>query len=295
VSITVRPVNDAPEAAGDTASTDEDQAVTVAAPGVLGNDSDPDGNPLTAGLASGPSHGTVQLNANGSFTYTPTANYSGPDSFTYRASDGTATSAPATVSITVAPVNDAPVAVADSAATDEDTPVTVTAPGVLGNDTDPDGDTLTAGLASLSSGPSHGSLQLGADGGFTYTPAPGYSGPDSFTYRASDGTAQSAPVTVSITVRPVNDAPVADAGGDQTVEHDADFTLSGAGTDADGDGLTYEWTQVSGPVAVIRDPDSDETVVEGVAGPATLVFRLTVTDPSGASSSDEVTVTVNPK
>jgi VCBS repeat-containing protein len=190
------------------------------------------------------------------------------------------------------PVNLPPVALGDSASTAEDTPVTVSAPGVLGNDVDPNGDPITASLAS---GPINGSVQLNSNGRFTYTPAANYSGPDSFTYRASDGTAQSLPATVSLTVTPVNDAPVADAGDDQTVEHDTDFTLSGSGTDVDGDGLTYEWTQVDGPVAVIRDPDEDETVVEGVEGPATLVFRLTVTDPSGASSSDDVTVTVNPK
>jgi hypothetical protein len=97
------------------------------------------------------------------------------------------------------------------------------------------------------------------------------------------------------TIFRANTAPVASAGTDQTVEHRAAFSLAGAGTDADGDGLNYAWTQLSGPVAVIRDPDSPETVVDGVGGPATLVFRLTVTDPWGASSSDEVTVTVNPK
>jgi VCBS repeat-containing protein len=190
------------------------------------------------------------------------------------------------------PVNTPPVALPDSASTNEDQAVTVAAPGVLANDTDLDGDALTA---SLVTGPTHGTLSLNTNGRFTYTPAANYNGPDAFTYRASDGTASSLPATVTLTVNAVNDAPVADAGNDQTVEHEADFTLSGAGTDVDGEALTYEWTQIEGPVAVIRDPDEDETVVEGVEGPATLVFRLTVTDPSGASSTDDVTVTVNPK
>jgi VCBS repeat-containing protein len=190
------------------------------------------------------------------------------------------------------PLNLPPVALGDSASTDEDQAVTVAAPGVLANDTDLNGDALSAVLAT---NPSHGTVQLNTNGGFTYTPAANYHGSDSFTYRASDGTATSSPATVSLTVRPVNDDPVADAGDDQTVANGTDFTLSGAGSDVDGDALTYEWTQVSGPVAVIRDPDADETLVEGVPGPATLVFRLTVTDPSGASSSDEVTVTVSSK
>ena len=94
-------------------------------------------------------------------------------------------------------VNDAPVAVDDTYTTSEDTPLTVVAPGVLGNDTDVEGDTLTAGLVS---GPVHGTLTLYADGSFTYTPDAGWLGTDSFTYAASDGTANSNPATVTLTV-----------------------------------------------------------------------------------------------
>jgi VCBS repeat-containing protein len=100
--------NQAPVATDDAYSTAEDTPLTVAAPGVLGNDSDPDGNPLNATLVTGPAHGTVTLNANGAFTYTPPANFNDTDTFTYRASDGTAQSNPATVTITVNAVNDAP-------------------------------------------------------------------------------------------------------------------------------------------------------------------------------------------
>jgi VCBS repeat-containing protein len=104
-------VNDAPVATNDGYSTNEDTTLTVAAPGVLGNDSDPDGNALTAALVAGPAHGSLTLNAAGSFTYTPAANFNGSDTFTYRPSDGTAPSNTATVSITVGPVNDAPTVV----------------------------------------------------------------------------------------------------------------------------------------------------------------------------------------
>jgi large repetitive protein len=93
--------NQAPTATADAYSTAEDTALTVNAPGVLGNDSDPDGNPLNAVPVSGPNRGTLTLNANGSFTYIPATNFNGSDSFTYRASDGTLTSNPATVSISV--------------------------------------------------------------------------------------------------------------------------------------------------------------------------------------------------
>src|SRR5207244_1618813 len=107
VSITVTPVNDAPVAVNDAYSTNEDTALTVPAPGVLGNDTDTENNALTAIKVSNPAHGTVTLNADGSFTYTPNANYNGPDSFTYKANDGTADSNVATVNLTVNPVNDA--------------------------------------------------------------------------------------------------------------------------------------------------------------------------------------------
>ncbi len=89
--------------------TPEDTPFTISAPGVLGNDSDGDGDPITALIASQPSHGTVNLNADGSLTYTPQGNFSGTDSFTYRADDKTAQSAPALVTIEVRPVNDPPV------------------------------------------------------------------------------------------------------------------------------------------------------------------------------------------
>jgi VCBS repeat-containing protein len=109
VAITVTPVNDPPAAVNDAYTTAEDTVLAPSAPGVLGNDTDPDGDTLTTTLGAGPTHGTVTLNANGSFTYTPAANYNGPDSFTYTAKDATTTSAPATVAITVTPVNDVPV------------------------------------------------------------------------------------------------------------------------------------------------------------------------------------------
>src|SRR5438309_3101270 len=110
--------------------------MAVIAPGVLGNDTDAEGDPLTAILVSGPSHGTLALNANGGFTYTPAANYNGLDSFSYKANDGGLDSNVATVTITIIPVNDAPVASNNSYSTNEDVPLTVNAPGVLGNDTD---------------------------------------------------------------------------------------------------------------------------------------------------------------
>ncbi|MFO1000733.1 MAG: cadherin-like domain-containing protein [Planctomycetaceae bacterium] len=112
------------------------------------NDSDPDGNVLSAIRVTGPAHGTLTLNANGSFVYTPVANYFGTDTFTYRASDGLLQSGIATVTITIASVNDVPVARTESYSTDQDVALNIAAGGVLANDTDADGDALNAVLVS---------------------------------------------------------------------------------------------------------------------------------------------------
>src|SRR5438045_2430544 len=162
VTITVTSVNDAPVAANDDSyTTPEDTQLTVAAPGVLANDSDVDGDPLSTILVTGPSHGTLTLNGDGSFSYMPALNFNGVDTFTYKATDGQAQSGIATATITVTPVNDAPVAANDdNYTTPEDTQLTVSAPGVLANDSDVDGDPLSTMLVA---GPSHGTLTLKGD------------------------------------------------------------------------------------------------------------------------------------
>jgi hypothetical protein len=194
------PPDSSPIGMGESYNTNEDSPLTPdPGGGVLANDSDPDGDPITAVLVSPPQHSSsFSLNSDGSFSYQPAANYNGSDAFTYRVSANGATTGVLTASITVAPVNDPPVASADDAgASLLDTTVTQAAPGVLSNDSDVDGDGLTA---VLDQGVSHGSLTLNADGSFSYTPDPGYTGPDSFQYHASDGTAASNTVTVSFLV-----------------------------------------------------------------------------------------------
>ena len=171
----------------------------MTAPGVLGNDVDLDGDPLTATLVSGPAHGTLTFNPDGSFLYTPDANYSGPDSFTYTVSDGGQSSAPATVTLTMSPVDDLPTAVADTYALGEGD--TFSAPalgGLLANDSDIDPSSVLT--AVLVTGPAHGTLTLVPDGSFTYVPDANFNGVDTFTYQASDGTGVSTPVTVTLNV-----------------------------------------------------------------------------------------------
>ena len=149
----------------------------------------------------------MSLNSDGSFTYTPSGNYNGSDSFVYKVNDGAADSNLATVSLTITAVNDAPVATAENYTTAEDTALVVdAASGLLAHATDIDGDPLTAVLVS---GPAHGSLSLNSDGSFTYTPSGNYNGSDSFVYKVNDGTADSNLATVSLTITAVNDAPVA--------------------------------------------------------------------------------------
>ncbi len=183
-----------------------------AANGVLKNDSDPDGGALTAVKLSDPSSGQLSFNPDGSFKYLPLANFTGTVQFTYKVTAGTRESTPVAVTINVTAVNDAPIARPDRYEFDEDTSVSTAAfDGVLGNDSDIDTTVLTTVLVR---GPSHGTLQLNSNGSFTYVPAANFFGTDTFTYRATDGSAQSDEVTVTLVVQPVEDplgiAPVDD-------------------------------------------------------------------------------------
>ncbi len=193
----VVPPNSRPVANDDSYSTAEDTPLNIASPGVLDNDNDPDGDPMTASPVNDPDHGVAVLATNGSFTYTPAADYSGPDTLSYVADDGQQSSTVTLVNIDVTPVNDAPVAGSDSYFTPIDTQLNVSAPGVLDNDSDADGDTLTATPVAL---PQHGSVNLDPDGSFVFTPAAGYYGPDAFTYRAEDASSQSLETVVSLTI-----------------------------------------------------------------------------------------------
>lgn len=288
-TITVTDVNEnvAPVANNDDVSTDEDTAVSG---NVLTNDSDADGNTLTAIKVSDPSHGSITLNSDGSFTYTPAANYNGSDSFTYKANDGTADSNVATVSITVNAINDAPVATNDSFSTNEDTALTS---NVLTNDTDVDRNTLTAVKMS---DPSHGSVTLNSDGSFTYTPAANYSGPDSFSYKANDGAADSNVATVSLAVNAANDAPtIAVAAGGQCLS-DSSGLIKLALSDADSSNLTLSSsssniTLVPVNNIVLAGSGANRTATIRTASGKTGMAVVTITVSDGQASSS-VTVTV---
>ena len=193
--VTVSALPSVPTASNDNYSVTAGRVLTVPAPGVLGNDLGGSAR-LTAVKLTDAAHGTLNLITNGGFSYTPATNFTGTDTFTYRASDGVTNSAAATVTITVAPAPP-PVANNDSELAEVNTTLSVAPPGVLANDTDAAGNSLTA---LLSGGPAHGVLNLNSNGGFTYSPAANFIGTDSFTYQASDGQTNSNTATVTILV-----------------------------------------------------------------------------------------------
>ncbi len=201
-TITVLPVNDSPLGVADGYQVNEDGTLTVSvANGVLSNDSDIDGDSLTVALDDPAMSGTVALNTDGSFVYTPNANYAGLDTFTYEISDGTDT-AMAEVTIEVQPINDEPVTTVDSYTANAGVPLVVSADdGVLANDTDPENDGLTA---TVQTSPQNGAATMQTDGSFTYTPDDGFTGSDTFTYVAFDGFDFSIETLVTVNVNPNN-------------------------------------------------------------------------------------------
>jgi hypothetical protein len=270
ITITVNNVNRAP-VANDASSitTNEDTAAPIALTG-----SDVDGDSLTYSVVTGPSHGTFD----GS-TYTPEANYNGSDSFTFKANDGTVDSNIATISINVISVNDAPVANNESVNVNEDTTSGI---GVLDNDTDVDGDTLS--ITSLST-PLHGTAIT--DGNYiTYTPNENYNGDDSVSYTISDGS-ETASATLSITVTPVNDAPAANDGSAST-EEDTSVAIAMTGSDIDGDPLTY--SIVTGPSHGTYD-GSNYTPATDYNGSDSFTFKAN--DGTADSNIATISITVN--
>ncbi len=291
--VTVTPPTSTPESYAAKAGA----ALSVsAANGVLANDVDHNGQTMTAALAAngGTSHGVLVLKADGSFTYTPTAGFVGTDSFTYIASDSSSSGSPTTISLTVSAT--APGSAADAYVASAGTALSTTAAnGVLANDVDHNGLTLTAALAT-NGGPAHGALVLKADGSFTYTPAVGYAGTDSFTYIASDGLSAGTPTTVNLTVGAT--APTT-AIAAYSVKTGVAITESAAlgvlAKDVDNNGLSLSATLAAnggpshGTLALNADGSFTYTPVVGFAG--TDSFTYVASD--GLSSSAPTTVTLN--
>ncbi|MBT5535267.1 tandem-95 repeat protein, partial [Candidatus Poribacteria bacterium] len=245
VTLTVSSVNDAPVAAANAAETDEDVAVAVALAGT-----DVDGDVLTVFLWDGAAQSTSVASAVGgavsisdaTATYSPPADYHGDDTFEFIVTDGLLESDPVIASLTVSPANDAPEAADASGETPEDTDLLLTLAG-----SDVDGDAVTVllwdgagGVLTAIPTAEGGSVSVGETttgvAMATYTPAPDFHGVDSFEFVASDGQADSALATVTVTVDPVNDVPVPSPAAAETAE-DTPVTLTLTGDDVDGDAL----------------------------------------------------------
>jgi hypothetical protein len=411
IFITVNPVNDAPVGVDDSYTIDEDTSLNLPAPGLLSNDYDVDGDSISLDFLTYPQHGWFVLGSTGYFNYNPFDDWYGTDSFTYRVYDGMAYSGVVTVTITVTsvndppvavddyididedtsviidfmandydvdddfnwasigwtiadlhgtaellldyeiepgvfrtvvsytpdpnwhgststinyrlrdssgalsstayvhitvhPINDAPVGVDDSYTIDEDTSLNLPAPGLLSNDYDVDGDQISLDFLTY---PQHGWFVLGSNGYFNYNPFDDWYGTDSFTYRVFDGTAYSGIVTVTITVNPINDPPVA---VDDFIEIDEDtsviidFMANDYDIDDDFNWASIGWTvaDLHGTAELLLDyevePGVFRTVVLYTPDPnwhgstSTINYRLR--DSSGAlSSTAYVHIAVNP-
>jgi uncharacterized protein YjiK len=276
VTLIVTPVNDPPVPAAQSLATDEDTALPLVIAAT-----DIDGDALTFAITSPPAHGTLSGTAP-DLIYTPNADWNGSDSFIFTASDGTEVVS-ATISIEVPPMNDAPVAGSAAVSTMEDTAV----PVVL-SATDAEGDAVTFVITAL---PAHGSLS-GTLPNLIYTPSANYHGSDEFTFTASDASGAGTPASVSITITPVNDVPVATALVFETAE-DTAGGVALSGTDIEGDLLGFVITSLpahgslSGTVPdLIYTPDADWNGTDS--------FVYAVTDGPAVSEPATVSITVTP-
>lgn len=282
VTILVKRVNAPPVAVDDAVTVSEDGSATW---DVLGNDADADDALLVLTSVSQPAHGSA-FSTGSQVVYTPEPDYAGADSFTYTVSDPLGETATGTITVTVAPVNDPPIAAADVTAVVEDGAAYV---AVLTNDGDVDS---TVALESVNP-PAHGTAAIvGSD--ILYVPAANFSGQDSFTYRITDGQ-ESADAVVTVTVSPVNDAPVAWADAVATPE-DTPVSIDVAANDSDADdtflviesasSAVHGSVTLAGVDRVTYTPDANYS--------GTDQFTYVLRDAAGAVTQATVTVTVNP-
>ncbi|WP_346321079.1 Ig-like domain-containing protein, partial [Chitinophaga sp. YIM B06452] len=243
---------------------------------VLSNDTDLEGNTLTASLVVAPVNGTVVLNADGSFTYTPNANYNGTDSLIYQVCDNGSPSLcdTATLHIAITNVNERPVAVNDAYTVNEDTALNVPSPGLLGNDTDPDGDTLAIAVLAA---PMNGTLTLNPDSSFIYVPAPNFFGNDTAYYTITDPDGLMDTAMVIFTVTGVNDAPTA-ADDALTTDQNSPATGNLLSNDSDIDGNILTASVVSGPangtITLNANGSFTYTPANGFSGADSITYRV---------------------
>lgn len=277
--------NEVPTAANESDSVLEDNVLNG---DVSDKTDDADGDTLTHTVepGDGPSNGTVTMNPDGTYTYTPNANYNGADSFTYTVDDGKGGTDAGTVFLTVTAVNDDPLAQTGIVSTtNEDTAVNGSV-----SSTDVDGG---APSYSVFSDPANGSVTMNPDGSYTYTPNANFNGTDTFTYAVDDGNGGTDTETVTVTVNPVNDAPVA-AGTTPTTNEDTVLNASVTATDVDGDALTFALAAQAGNGTVVMNPDGTYTYTPNANFNGTDSFTYSVSDGNGGTDTATVSITVNP-
>ena len=266
-------VNSNPVANDDIAATVEDTALVIPVGTLLANDTDVDGDTLTVLSVQGAVNGTVSLAA-GNVTFTPTANYFGPASFTYTVSDGNGGTATATVNVTVTAVNDAPTTtpVALAPVAEDSGARLITQAELLANASDVEGGPLTATGLAINAG--LGTLVDNGNGTWTYTPAPNNDTAVNFTYTISDG-ATAVAGSASLDLTPVNDAPVNSVPGPQAALEDTALAIIGLSVgDPDGGAITVTLGVANGTLTV--NLTGGAAIAGGANGSATLTLSGTV-------------------
>jgi VCBS repeat-containing protein len=277
--------NNTPTAAAASDTTLEDSALVVAAPGVLAGATSPAGNPLTAKLVTGPSHGTLVLNADGSFTYTPSANYNGADSFTYKVTDGTFTSAAATVSLTITPVNDAPSYTAGSNQTvleDAGAQSVAWATSVSAGPANESTQTLTFTVTNNDSSLFSVQPAIDASGTLTYTTAPDSTGVATVSVQLRDdgGTANGGVDSTVVSTFTITVVPPAPTIGTFTTNYTE--VASGASATLSWSGITAATScSVDNGVGAVSCADGSTSV----APTTTTTYTLTATNITGSSTT----------
>jgi large repetitive protein len=297
-NVTVDPVNDAPLARDDAVATSEDTPLRIPQADLLDNDAtgpaNEGGQALRITSVSGARNGTVRLADNGDVVFTPVPGYNGPASFVYTVTDGQGNTdtATANVDVDVSSVNDEPVGEADAATTGEDEAVTI---DVLANDTDPESDPLSVVEGSLTQ-PANGTVEV-VDGNIRYTPRENFNGTDTFLYRMADGQGGTgAPVRVTVTVEPANDAPVGNPDSyatdeDSPISRDAPGVLANDTDAEDEEGLTVRLADDVQNGALTLNEDGSFTYTPDNNFNGRDSFTYVVVDADG-EESEPVTVTL---
>ena len=290
VTITITNVNDLPAAVNDIAST----LVNVSVSGNVSMNDTPSGDGgntwVLVGTNGGASHGTVTMATNGSYSYSPSSDYRGTDTFSYKVFDTDGDSSIATVTITVSLTDDVPIAVDDTNVTSENVPVT----GSVATNDKKSLDGLNEwALAGTNGGASHGTVSMGTDGSYIYTPNQNYNGTDIFSYQVCDADNDCSRASVTISIGSVNNLPVAVADSRSTSE---DITVTGIVASNDtpsGDGGN-EWSLVSdaahGTVSFSSNGRYTYTPNANFNGTDTFTYKLC--DIDGDCSVALVTITV---